>query len=503
MYSDFSGGLVDSVAPDNMDDKELLQADNIDLSERGGFQKRKGTANLNTASFGYEVNQLFEWPRNDGTVKLLAMINKDLCSIDDDGVKTVVKSGLNSSVIGYYFYVSDGTEKMIFVDGLEYYAWDGTNAPAAVTPNIDATNDLAPIKRCKFLIFHPKSFRIFAAGDSDDPAALYYSEYGDPTFFKETSKLYPIAGDGPITGLATFMSAMLAFYKRSVYSWKGVDPNSDAEWGKIPIPDGTIAPYSICNTPVSLTFLGQEGLISIQPGVLDENVVLVANSSYVLNVTEKRVDNLIAGIEHPETATAIYYKGKYMLAYGDDVDNAKNDKILVLDWKLGSFTRYTGLQVNSFCYRRNSDLCFGTTGYIRKMNTGYNDAGLAIEMAVKTKAFGLDMPFNIKKVKTILVAARQYDAEESNVDVLIEADRYDKSYALELDESVAWGEVWADRVWGWDDLITKEGRVNIKARRFQLTFTSDGLDQPCTIYGVGFIAKLKKAKGVKSGVTIT
>lgn len=502
IYGDFSRGLVDSVAPDNMDPSELVQADNIDLSERGGFKKRMGTVNLNTASYGAEVSQVFEWHKNDGTIIHLAMIGRDLCSIDDDGERTTIIGGLNSNQIGYCFYVSSG-EKMFFVDGLKYYQWDGTVAPVEVTPNADATNDLEPIKRCKYLLFHPKSFRIFAAGDSTDPGALYYSEYGDPTFFAETSKLYPISGEGPITGISTFMGAMLSFYQRGIYMWTGVDPDTDAEWGKIPVPDGTSSPYSIVNTPVSLTFLGQDGLISIQPGVLDENVVLVANNSYVLNLTEKRIDGLISEIKHPETACAIYYKGRYHLAYGDDESNSKNNKILLLDWKLGSFTKYTGLQVNSFCHRRNGDLVFGMNGYVRKMGVGYSDAGAVISMEVKTVGYGLDAPFNIKKVKTILISAKQYGTEASNVHMDIKADRQEKEYDIKLDETMVWGDIWREKVWGWDDLITKQGKVNLKGKRFQLTFTNSDIGQPCTIYGIGFIAKLKKAKGVKKGVTVT
>lgn len=495
-YADFSKGLVDSVAPDNMADDELAQADNIDLSDRGGFKKRKGTVNINAESYGDEVNQVLEWARNDGTVKLLAMIGNDLCEIAEDGSKTVIKAGLNSTQIGYCFFVSNG-EKMFFVDGTNYYQWDGSAAPTAVSPASGA--DLTPIKRCKYLIFHPKSFRIFAAGDSQDPAALYYSERGDPTNFKGTSKRHPISGDGPITGLSVFMSAMLAFYRRSVYAWKGVS-FEDMEWGEIPIPDGTVAARSIINTPVSQTFLGQEGLTAIQPGVLDENIVMVANSNYVLNISEKRIDGLIASIKHPETACGVYHEGRYFLAYGDDSGSPKNNKILVLDWKMGAFSRYTGLQVNSFCQRQNGDLIFGTYGHIRKMGVGFDDAGQPYEMAVKTKAFGLDAPFNDKKVKKLLVAARQYGIETSSAAVHLKVDRLQEEYVLDLDETLIWGDIWGDNVWGWDDLITKEARVNLKGKRFQLTFTNANIE-PCTIYGIGFIGKLKKAKGVKAGVT--
>lgn len=617
-YTDFSKGLVDSVAPDNMDPAELVQADNIDLSERGGFKMRMGTLRLSETSYTANIGQIIEWSKNNGTVITLVMAGTTLKILNSDGTLSTLKSGLNSTQIGYCFYVLNG-EKMFFVDGLKYYEWRGmgvdiggsspstdisggtattfqiacdadvgtstyhsvtlnvtglntgakiaaalqagiraigtayddvvviynsvyyiysgtnglnskvriingaTNDVATtlkigaangatdvdgdtvleVTPDSDVTNDLEPIKRCKFLVFHPKSSRIFAAGDSLDPAALYFSEYGKPNFFAATNKLYPISGDGPITGLTCFMSALLSFYKRSIYAWKGSDPATDATWGKIPVPYGTSAPNSIVNTPVSLTFLSDDALISIQPGVLEENVVLVANTSYVLNLSEKRIDGLISSILHPETACAVYAHGVYYLAYGDDIASSYNNRVLVFDWKLGAFTRYTGLQVNCFCHRYNGDLIFGSLNKICKTNTGYSDDGVIIAMAVKTMAFGLKYPFNLKKVKKILIAARQYYNQLSNINLVLKGDRLSNNYAISLDESVTWGEVWGDRVWGWDELITKEGSVGIKAKRFQITITNTTVGQPCTIYGIGFISKLRKPKGVRRGVTVS
>ena len=49
-----------------MADNELTLADNIDLSERGGFSKRKGTVALNNAPHSGDVNQIIEWPRDNG-----------------------------------------------------------------------------------------------------------------------------------------------------------------------------------------------------------------------------------------------------------------------------------------------------------------------------------------------------------------------------------------------------------------------------------------------------
>src|SRR5690625_2106222 len=77
-------------------------------------------------------------------------------------------------------------------------------------------NNLGAVAKSTFLVRHPNSYRLFAAGNPDDPSAIYYSEPGEPDYFNSTSVLYPTTGDGPVTGLAAFGDALLVFYKHSI-----------------------------------------------------------------------------------------------------------------------------------------------------------------------------------------------------------------------------------------------------------------------------------------------
>ena len=119
-YYDFRGGWNCDAAPDNLADNELALADNIDLAERGGLSKRRGTVALNEESYGAQVEQLFEWSRDSGENILMAVIGKTLCTIADDGTKTDVQE-LNSSRIGWFFF----KDALYFVDGAEYRVYDG------------------------------------------------------------------------------------------------------------------------------------------------------------------------------------------------------------------------------------------------------------------------------------------------------------------------------------------------------------------------------------------
>ena len=55
-YRDFTRGLNTDAAPDNLLDNELVRADNVDLSERGGMKKRNGERRLNKTSYGFPLS---------------------------------------------------------------------------------------------------------------------------------------------------------------------------------------------------------------------------------------------------------------------------------------------------------------------------------------------------------------------------------------------------------------------------------------------------------------
>lgn len=505
IYNDFRGGWNADAAPDNLADNELSLADNADLDLRGAIGKRKGCVPLNSVSYGAQVERIIEWPRKDGSSVLLAVVGTTLARINDDGTKTDLIT-LDGPDVGWFVF----QDKFWFtgkVAGADVYkTYDGTTV-ADVTPNSATDNDLAPIKRCRMFLWHPNSYRIFAAGDRDDRTVLYYSEYNDPTYFKNTSRLYPVTGDGPINAIIAFGDAVLAFYQRSVYAWKGIDPATDAEWGKLPVGQGALAERSVELVPGAVLYLGTGGIYSLGLGLLDYNVVLLASEELVKNFAKDKVTSIVRQIARPDLACAVFdlTAEKYLLAYTDDPASARNDKVLVLDWNLKSFARWTGLQVNDFCLRSNGDLLVAANNYILKLKQGYSDwdcqlgAPKPIEFQIKTKQFSLDYPVHVKKMRKLYLAAKQYGAEASNIGLSLKAGYVTYDYGtVSLDESLVWGELWGN-VWGWDDYILKEIRCRAKGQRFEVTVSSAGLDEPATLYGLAFEYRVFKPKGVKVG----
>lgn len=486
-YYDFRGGLNTDAAIDNLADNELEQADNIVLLERGGIVKRKGSRRINATSYNKPVEQLIEWPRDDGRVQLLAIVGNQLCEVDDEDGSITPVCTVASRRIGYFFL----QDRMYFVDGSEFRVYDGSTVESPYT-------NLEHIHRCKYVIRHPNSHRIFAAGDSENISALYYSEPGDPGEWKPTSVLFPVTGEGPILGLAIFGDALLAFYRRSIWAWRGIDPDEDATWFRLPTGVGTSSDKSIALTPGTLTFLSDDGIYCISPAILGFNVALQPTEGLVLNLAKNKVQNLIRSIEKPEEAVGVYdpHRGRYLLAYTEP-DAERNTKILVYDWSIHAFTVYTNLQVNDFLARPDGTLLAATHGHILQLEVGDSDDGNPIPMVVKTKQYNLDAPFHKKRIFRIYMSFRQPEQDTSIVTLRLYVDGTLENEIVNshVYENFVWGKSNWGAIWGFRDQVTTRSRISAGGHRVQVEFVNLQADVPTTIYGLAFEHRPVRAKG--------
>lgn len=491
-YYDFRGGLNVDTALDNLMDNELTLAENVDLMERGGLQKRKGTKRINENSYEKPVEQLIEWGKNDGSLMLLAIIGTKLCKVSDAGVSTEI-ADVATDKIGYMFH----QDKVFFVDGNKYRVYDGSTVQDVVAYD-DEKNDLSPIKKCTMIVRHPKSMRFFCAGNTTDKAALYFSEPGAPDFFKETSKMYPTTGDGPITGLTIFGDAVMVFFKHSIWIWRGMDPEIDAIWEKIPTGVGTVSNSSVVLTTNSLTFLGDGGLYSISPAILSYTLTLQPGQDLVANLTNSKVNSIINGINKPEVSFGIFdaINQKYMLAYTDE-HGERNNRILVMDWGTMAFTEYTNIQANCFLLRRNGDLLVGSNGYILQMNVGGSDAdGSPIPMKIRTKQYNLDFPFHKKRILRLYMSFKQPEQETSIITMRLYVDDTMENEIVKADvyDNFIWGDDWGG-IWGFRNQVTTRSKVSASGHRVQMEFENLQEDVPTVIYGCAFEFRPVRAKG--------
>ena len=505
IYQNFTGGVVNAENTSLLPDNCLTRAENVVLNALGGLTSRKGSSNFNSVTYGaVNVTRLIEWPRKDGSKVLLAMAGYTLAKIAEDGAKTDLKA-LDASDIGHYFL----QDKLYFA-GIEggvdkYWYYDGTTV-AEVTPNAAPDNDLAPIKRCRLFMWHSKSFRIFAAGDRNDLSCLYYSEPNDPTYFKNTSKLYPTTGDGPVTALALFGEGLLSFYQNSIWTYKGSNPATDATWSKLPTAIGTVSPDTIAMAPSSLIFLSSGGIYSLSPGILDYNIVLVAGEGLISNIAENKRQQTIKDILYREKACGVFYDDRYYLVYSYDQADWTKRKIIVYDWNLKAFTDFTNWNALSFCSRANSDLLFGTTGgYIRRAFSGYNDAGVDIPVAITTKRYDLGSanygvsrgsvtPWHTKKLKRLLVGIKTaISAPQITIKVTGDLSEGSSLVTAIATGYLVWGDVWGE-VWGWPESHLTEFKTNLKARSFFAELSFSTSTDTVIILGLGFEFKVKRIK---------
>lgn len=494
-YFDFRGGLNTDAAIDNLADNELMQADNVDLLERGGITKRKGTIRLNSVSYNAPVEQLIDWPRESGAVELLAIVGDKLCSVDESDwtikdITTVAGRRVRHFVFQDRFY---------FVDGEKFRVYDGEQV-SVVQPSEAAEGNIDHIHRCRFLLRHPNSFRFFAAGDSEAVNAVYFSEPNDPGGWKTTSVLFPATAEGPVTGLALFGDALLVFYPRSVWAWRGLDPEADATWYRLPTGVGTSAPESIALTPGTLTFLADDGLYTISPAILGYNVTLEPVTEMVHNIAANRVQKLIRQIEDPEKAVGLYdsINSRYLLAYTEPGDQ-RNTKILVYDWSVGAFTVYTGLQVNDFLLRRGGAVYIATHGYIVQMNVGHSDSGAPILMTARTKQFNLDYPFHKKRILRLYMSFKQPEQGTSLVSMRLYVDGTleNEIKHSQVYDNFVWGDSEWGAIWGFRDQVTTRSAISASGHRVQVEFVNEQADVPTTVYGLAFEYRPVRAKGMR------
>lgn len=357
------------------------------------------------------------------------------------------------------------------------------------------TNDIAPLKRCKYMVLHPPSLRLFATGDSENPTALYFSEPDRPNFFKGINILFPTTAHGPITGMAAFQKSMMVSYMTSWRVFTGITVGIDASWKELPLPVGCVSHETICLTPNSLTFLSHDGIYTVSPTIVSDDTIAMVTGSQYANLTEGKVEKAIASIANKDKCRAVFFDGKYYLAFGDIQGNARNNKVLCMNWAGKSFAMVTGWQVNDWCHRQDGKLYFATENFILETDTGDNDievtSGIekAVIMDVLTKPFSLaseQLAFRPKFVNMLFISAIQY-VTTGDPRVLIELTSdyvYSKFTTAFLNDSFVWGQTWG-RLWGHNTLCSQSAEVQKEGYRHQLHFRSESLDNPIYLYSFG------------------
>jgi hypothetical protein len=486
LYRDFSGGLSEA-APDNMMNNELILAQNAVPDNRGGLAKCKGAVRVNETEFDGEPVSLLV-ALNDEDDNLIPLVFSGTTLRKWDG--TVIKDDLPGPPKDYIVY----KDKLWWLDGQKFWQYDGTNV-SEVTMNTggDATV-WDTIKTCDFV--EQRGQRFFYAKKGTN--LIYFSEIGDPAHIKGTSEIQAITNDeDTITGLKEFSDALLVFKRNAIFAMRGWDfaEGSDIRFDRLMVSKGTVSQNTIQRVENALVYMADDdvyALTSPYPSLLAS-----------VKISDQKISKVIRNAINKEKATAIYYNGAYRLSLCTEgtENNVEYRYYPNLKAWYGPFT----LPAKCYYIRQSDNKLFGgsaNTGLIYELGTGYNFDGQPIPFKVITKPFDLvGRMVQDAKIKKAYIAVRQYGPESSTLRVNLKTDYVDTAFNLKLDESFVWGEaLWGEAIWGWIDTVTKEMKIGEKGKRVQVTIENNEIDQPVTIYGLGFMFKAKKPKASKLGV---
>lgn len=354
-------------------------------------------------------------------------------------------------------------------------------------------NDLAPIKKCTMFIVHTASYRVFACGNPDDNA-LFYSEIGNPTYFKsEYNKVYGLNSYGRPTGMLQLSESVLVSYENGWYVWSGVNALDDARWKPLNLPYGCVCDRSIALTPHSFIFLGKDGLYNVSVSILNSDLVLLQGSEVIKKITASRVDNTISSIDNQKMCVGYFRNNVYYLAYNTDEDDG-NTRVLKYEWDTKSFTENTGWKVNAWC-EDGDGFYFASTNYLIAADVGTCDVNVvtgedqAIDLHIKTKEYHFGNPFANKVVRLVGIIFKQtttLNDIDAECKVIMGYNEHKFVRPLESSESLVWGRAWG-KIWGFREAVVKMAELTQLSNTYQLEVRNNKLDSPLTVVAIGFV----------------
>lgn len=502
IYRDFSGGLSE-VANDNMLPRQLRTAKNVVPSERYGIAKAHGyEIAFPQISGGEEVVAIVALTPATGSTQTLAFTPTSLYKLASGTPDTW---SLIDDEIGemesYFIYAN----KLYFLDGTDYWVYDGTTLAAVTfnyageTPTSDELATTAKIEASSYVEQRGQRWFFSQSGGNE----VIFSDIGDPTAFDPLNIININTKDADtITGLCELNNGLVIFKEKGAHYLSGWDfsGGTDIELTQLSVTSGTKFHKSIQRIENAILYLGYNGVYRLRVPSLSETIAAD-------NLSEGLISNTLRDFAATD-ARACVWDGDYRLT----LENASETK----EYRYNTATKafFGEYTQAATCYStalQDSKLYVGcANGYILEDDdTSYHyidtDTGedMAIEMEATTKSFDITGLMSADaRVKRLFIIAKQYESESSTPTITITADYLSQSFEVSFDESLVWGEgIWGEAIWGWVDTVTKELRVNLKAKRVQIKIANNTVDEPTLVYGIGILYKPKRPKGNREGIT--
>jgi len=287
--------------------------------------------------------------------------------------------------------------------------------------------------------------RLWIAGTTSTPQAVFASERGDPeTFINEAYTLDTASdacafnlgeGGGGVTGMVMDEGALYIFKKAIVYK---VAENSEFLYNIQPLKPfdgrsqttGSVTPRSV--------FVGNNGIYYITP---DKNIMSLQR------VTDVDYPQLVP-ISHSiqETVDDINFDAVSGISFGSysfftvksDSDVSVNDSILLFNEELQVWeTPIIGWSASDFVVYDDGDseeLYFGSaqTANVYKVTDGALDNELDVLASWRTKQFNFGMPQGLKEVTDLYIEGYITDNTKLEISLLLDEEGYTQLFTTEF-----------------------------------------------------------------------
>lgn len=326
---------------------------------------------------------------------------------------TLIASGYTA---GENFTFATYKDRIYFTNGVDDYSYFN---PANFTTAGEIVTKDGSVPKGKYLIV--LSDIGYLANAPGDRSIVFYSNANPPdlTSFPNSEPIN-IDDGNEITGLTNLGAIPIVAKENAIYSLNVLP--TPVEIKKIDYSNGCTSHRTIQEVENDRYFLSDNGVFSLSQRQALEG-------SYRSDPLSRKIQPLIDASRNLDVANAFYWdKLNHYYINLDTTNNGIPDKCMVFNIKAKAWTEYTNIAARDMIEYEDANGEFhliyadAFTGQIKEMETGFNDNGIEINVAIHTKEYDFDEPTLIKEYREIDINGFMSEAAEINETSEIDAE---------------------------------------------------------------------------------
>ena len=264
-FRDFSGGLIDSVDPTNLQPNQSPNPQNIVIDDPyGSFKPRNGYTQCGVTPSGSRATNLYTYSKSDGTSKLIVTDNTNVWQTADCITYSTITTAGTAGFVPQFATVRD---ELWIVNGSTFpIAWDGTTAKL-LDAGPSEPNPAPP--KARYPVFWKE--RVWLGRDTAGPSSVYYSDLTDSAGNDITPSTGSLAwpainefnidenGGSALYGLKSYRDRLYAFKNNGIWEIQ-FNNNFDNAIRKTDSSVGSRFHNSIVEDDGLLKFVGPDGI---------------------------------------------------------------------------------------------------------------------------------------------------------------------------------------------------------------------------------------------------